>query len=74
MKGLSGSDAKHSGKMPIEEHYTIEEVAAKLKFEPRTIQGWLKSKPPKLKGIKIGGEWRITEEAVKDFIKNQGGE
>ena len=50
----------------IEERYTIEEVAAKLKFEPRTVQGWLKS--GKLKGKKIGGEWRITEAAVKKFL------
>ena len=67
MKALSVIDTNAlQSDMPIEEHYTVEEVAESLKFNPRTVMMWLKK--GKLKGIKIGNDWRITESAVKDFI------
>jgi len=67
MKQLSAIDTNAlQSDMPIEEVYTVEEVAESLKFNPRTVMGWLKK--GKLKGIKIGNDWRISESAVKDFL------
>ncbi len=66
MKALSAIGAKQPDQMPIEEVYTVEEVAESLKFNPRTVMGWIKKK--KLKAIKIGNDLRITESAVKEFL------
>jgi hypothetical protein len=40
-----------------------------LGFTPRVISEWCNK--GELKGIKIKGEWRISEEAVETFLTNQ---
>lgn len=46
--------------------YTPEEVAKILKVTPRTVRGYLRK--GELKGAKIGREWRVTEEQVREFL------
>jgi excisionase family DNA binding protein len=48
--------------------YSPEEVAELTGLKPSTIRTWLRS--GKLKGIKMSGRtWRISEEAVEEFIR-----
>jgi excisionase family DNA binding protein len=48
-----------------DELYTVEQVALALECPVRTIQHWIKI--GKLKGIKIGGIWRVKEADFKAF-------
>lgn len=47
--------------------YTVEQAAEYLIVPVRTIQNWLRE--GRLKGYKIGGLWRISEEALEEFLK-----
>lgn len=46
---------------------TPDEVAARLKLEPKTIREWLRT--GRLKGIKVGRFWRIEESVLEDYLK-----
>ena len=46
--------------------YTIEEVAELLHTTRRTLYTYLKE--GKLKAVKMGRKWLITEENLKEFI------
>lgn len=46
--------------------YTIEEVTDVLKVSRRTIYTYLKE--GKLKAVKIGKYWRVSEENLQEFI------
>ena len=46
--------------------YTIEEVAELLHTTRRTLYTYLKA--GKLKAVKMGRKWIITEENLKEFI------
>jgi excisionase family DNA binding protein len=45
---------------------TPEEVAARLKVKPRTVQEWLRS--GRLAGLKLGKLWRIREYDLEAFL------
>lgn len=47
---------------------TIDEVAAILKIAPRTLLEWLRTK--KIKGVKMGKEWRILQKDLDAFLNN----
>lgn len=49
--------------------FTIEEVATILKISYRSA--WLMVVAGKIKAIKVGNQWRITEEEV-ERIKKEG--
>ena len=51
--------------------YTLKEVADILKVTRRSIYNYIKE--GKLKAVKIGREWRVTEDALKAFL-NKGTE
>ena len=51
--------------------YTLDEVAEALKITRRTLYTYVKE--GKLKAVKIGREWRVSEAALQDFI-NKGTE
>ncbi|MDW7729699.1 MAG: helix-turn-helix domain-containing protein [Bacillota bacterium] len=53
------------------EYLTVEEAAAILKVRENTVRDWLKS--GKLKGFKVGRVWRLTEEAIAEFVESEGG-
>lgn len=46
--------------------YTMQEAADLLRVQPRTVSNYIKS--GRLKAAKAGGEWRITLDALKDFV------
>lgn len=51
--------------------YTLDEVAEILKITRRTLYTYVKE--GKLKAVKIGREWRVSETALQDFL-NKGTE
>jgi excisionase family DNA binding protein len=44
----------------------IEDVAAQLKVQPRTVLEWLRT--GKLPGYKLGRLWRVDPEDLKKFL------
>ncbi|HRR98121.1 MAG TPA: helix-turn-helix domain-containing protein [Candidatus Syntrophosphaera sp.] len=54
--------------MEIIRLYTLTEVADILRVTRRTLYNYIKS--GKLKAVKMGREWRITYENLKDFIES----
>lgn len=53
--------------------YSVEDIHKSLGINERTIRVWFKS--GRLKGVKISGEWHITEENLKKFLNaEEGGE
>lgn len=52
----------------MERLYTVEDIANMLSLTTRTIRNYLKEGI--LKGRKIGGQWRFTEEELKNFMDN----
>ena len=51
------------------EYLTVEEAAAILKVRQNTVRDWLKT--GKLKGYKVGRVWRLTEEAISNFVERE---
>ena len=51
----------------IENYFTVEEVAAKLKIDDVTVRRWLQDE--RLKGVKMGKSWRIPESALIKFMR-----
>jgi len=49
--------------------YTPEEVAEKLKVTPNTVRRWLREDD--MGGFKVGQNWRVSREDLKDFIQKQ---
>jgi len=47
--------------------YTVEEVAGLLKVAPQTVRRYLVA--GKMKGFKIGKDWRITESDLQTFVE-----
>ena len=45
---------------------TVPEVAEKLRLHVGTVQNLLKA--GKLYGFKIGGRWRVPEDALRKFV------
>lgn len=52
--------------MGIEKIYTIGELTQLLQVTQRTIYNYIKS--GKLKAVKMGKYWRVTEEELKNFL------
>ena len=48
--------------------YTVEQAAEYLIVPKQTVHKWLRE--GRLKGIKMGGLWRITEEALEEFLNS----
>lgn len=46
--------------------YTIDEVVEILQVTRRTLYNYIKL--GKLKAVKIGKYWRVTEQALRDFL------
>jgi len=51
--------------------YTLTELEGLLGITHRTLLTHIKNK--KLKGAKIAGKWRITEKALKLYLKGESG-
>ena len=48
--------------------YTLDEVADILKVTKRTLYSYVKA--GKLKAVKLGKYWRVSEESLQAFISN----
>lgn len=46
--------------------YTLHEVEEILSVTQRTVYNLIKS--GKLNAFKVGGQWRVTEEALQEFL------
>lgn len=46
--------------------YTLEQAAEYLIVPKQTVSKWLRD--GRLKGIKVGGLWRIPEESLEEFL------
>jgi len=53
--------------IPAPTFYTTEEVAEMLKVHQKTIRAMIKSK--RLQAVKVGQEYRITDEQIRDYIE-----
>ena len=51
---------------------TVEEVSEMLKVTTLTLRRYLRS--GELKGSKIGGQWRISQEQINDFLDKNSNE
>ena len=51
--------------MPDIKVYTLDEVADILKVSRRTLYTWISA--GKLKAVKIGKYWRVSEQALREF-------
>jgi len=51
----------------IGELYTPAEVAEYLKIAEKTVKDFLRN--GRLKGVKVGKEWRIKASALKDYVE-----
>jgi excisionase family DNA binding protein len=51
----------------MDELLTIEEVAAILKVSAYSVRRYLKAK--KLRGVKVGGQWRVHKSALQKFVQ-----
>ena len=50
--------------------YTLTELEPILGVTHRTLQSYIKD--GRLKGVKIGGKWKVSEEVLRKFIKGEG--
>lgn len=49
--------------------HTVNDLCEILKLQPDTVRDYLQA--GYIRGIKIGGRWRVTEEALEAFIRER---
>ena len=49
--------------------YTVKEVANQLRVDTKTVRKWIRS--GELVAIDIGGEYRVRQASLDDFIKRR---
>jgi len=50
--------------------YTLTELEPVLGVTHRTLQSYIKD--GRLKGVKIGGKWKVSEESLQRFLNGEG--
>ena len=55
--------------MTLPKVYTVDEVAALLKVNPRTVYRMLER--GEMKGFKVGTAWRISHDAIEAFMRGE---
>ena len=50
-------------------YYSPEEIAEQYSLKPGTVRLWIRQ--GKLKAVKLGNLWRIREEDLNEFIKQE---
>jgi hypothetical protein len=70
---LSGQGAPQFAPFSAERLFTMQEAAAYLKVEPRTIGKFITddSRANKLKASWIGRRWIVSESALRTFVDGQ---
>lgn len=51
--------------------YEVEDLVRMLKLSRITVQAYLRS--GRMKGVKIGKRWHVTEKNLKDFLSGETG-
>lgn len=51
----------------MEEYFSPQEVAQKLKLNVRTVYKWIRE--GRLKAVKVGDLWRIAESEIKRLLE-----
>jgi excisionase family DNA binding protein len=51
----------------MEELFTVEETAERLKVRQRTVKRWLLS--DQLRGLKARRKWRVRPSAIEEFLQ-----
>lgn len=46
---------------------TVQEVADRLRLSARTVRLWLQT--GRLKGLRVGGRWRVRESDLMEFLR-----
>lgn len=49
--------------------YTLTELEPVLGVTHRTLQSYIKD--GRLKGVKLGGKWKVTEESLQKFLNGE---
>lgn len=52
----------------MEEYYTPQEIADKLKMNKHTIYKYLRE--GKIKGVKVGNKYRVAESDLQEFLED----
>ena len=52
-----------------EKIYTVKQVASQLQVDTKTVRKWIRD--GELKAIDIGGEYRVRQTALDDFLKRR---
>jgi excisionase family DNA binding protein len=53
-----------------ERYYTIKDVAERLHVSEKTVRNWITQR--KLRAVRAGHVWRITENALREFLRETG--
>ncbi len=51
-------------------YYSAEEIGEQYNIKPATVRKWIRE--GKLKAVKLGHLWRVSEEQLQEFIKGGG--
>ena len=49
------------------EVYTVKDLSRMLQLHPETVRSYLKTN--KIKGMKFGNKWRVTQKGLEYFLK-----
>ena len=52
-----------------EKIYTVKQVASQLQVDTKTVRKWIRD--GELKAIDIGGEYRVRQAALDDFLRRR---
>ena len=61
--------AENAAKLESIRLYTLTELEPILGVTHRTLQSYIKD--GRLKGVKIGGKWKVSEETLRKFINGE---
>ncbi len=53
-------------------YYSPEDIGEQFNIKPATVRKWIRE--GKIKAIKMGALWRISEEALQEFINQDNKE
>ena len=59
--------AKQIGKIKL---YSVKDLKESLGVNERTVREWFRKR--RIKGVKIGTEWHVTEENLGKFLNAEG--
>lgn len=68
--GASLDRESNAAKLDAIRLYTLTELEPILGVTHRTLQSYIKD--GRLKGVKIGGKWKVSEEVLRKFINGEG--